>query len=187
MHSGPFFTLIILSIISGCGKESNKTSSVDGPEEVVESTEDLDGDGVTVGDGDCDDQDDRIHPGRLDSCNGLDDNCNGVIDEGHPDTDDDNIADCVDTEDCDGVDNNGDGIIDEGFDLDGDGEADCPSAEVCDGEDNDQDGLVDEDFDVDGDGFTECGNEDLPPDCDDNDSAVHPGAPEVDADLIDND
>ncbi len=176
-----------MGIISGCGKDSNKSPKPSEAEEVESTIRDLDGDGVTVGDGDCDDQDDSIHPGRLDACNGVDDNCNGVIDEGHDDSDGDNIADCVDVEDCDGIDNNGDGTIDEGFDLDGDGDPDCPSSEVCDGEDNDQDGEIDEDFDVDGDGYTVCGTVDSPADCDDSDATIHPAAIEVEADLIDND
>ncbi|MFD1014777.1 collagen-binding domain-containing protein [Winogradskyella rapida] len=86
-------------------------------------------------------------------CDGIDNNGDGLIDEGFADTDGDGIADCVDNcpetpnpdqldtnangigdacetseveEICDGIDNNGDGLIDEGFaDTDGDGIADC--------------------------------------------------------------
>jgi len=52
-------------------------------------------------------------------CNGIDDDGDGVIDEGFPDTDGDGIADCVEVETCDGLDNNGNGITDEAdcFDL----------------------------------------------------------------------
>jgi hypothetical protein len=49
-------------------------------------------------------------------CNGLDDDCDGHVDEGYPDSDFDGIADCKDVEVCDGVDNDGDGFIDDGFD-----------------------------------------------------------------------
>ena len=62
-------------------------------------------------------------------CNGIDDNGNGLIDEGYPDTDADGTADCVDVEECDGVDNDGDGDVDEDFDADGDGTADCLEVE----------------------------------------------------------
>ena len=72
------------------------------------------------------------------TCNGLDDDCDGVTDEGQPDLDKDGQADCVDP------------------DIDGDGTpnaADCgpldlavsPSAtEVCNGKDDDCDGETDE-------------------------------------------
>ncbi len=56
---------------------------------------DTDGDGYCVGDGDCsqtnpqcvdrpkdcNDQDNAVHPGAQESCNGRDDNCNGTIDD----------------------------------------------------------------------------------------------------------
>jgi len=44
--------------------------------------EDVDGDGFTIEDGDCDDNDASINPGATEVCNGVDDNCDGQIDEG---------------------------------------------------------------------------------------------------------
>lgn len=75
-------------------------------------------------------------------CNGIDDNCNGQIDEGFPDTDNDGTKDCVDTDD------DNDGILDVNdncpliananqADNDGDGIGD-----VCDADD-DNDGVLD--------------------------------------------
>jgi hypothetical protein len=150
--------------------------------------QDLDGDGWSVAHGDCDDANDDVHPDALEDCNGLDDNCNGVADEGFGDSDGDGTADCTDSEECDGLDNDGDGEVDEGYpDEDMDGIADCLGREICDGIDNDGDGEIDEDFDHDGDGYTECGSETTPADCDDSDPDIYPGAEEVEGDLTDND
>jgi len=88
-------------------------------------------------------------------CNGVDDNCDGQIDEGFPDLDGDGVADCVDpdidgdgwpneedcaprdpaihpgaTEVCDGVDNNCSGVVDDG--VDGALDREC-EAYVCAG------------------------------------------------------
>lgn len=157
-------------------------------EETFPTETDADGDGYSV-DEDCDDSDPDLHPGQPELCNGIDDNCNNVIDEGFADTDNDAIMDCVDTEDCDGIDNDGDGQIDEDFeDTDGDGEANCgDEEEICNGIDDNGDGTVDEGFDVDGDGYTSCGDDKTPADCDDSDASINPDADEVDADSLDND
>jgi hypothetical protein len=108
------------------------------------------------------------------TCNGQDDDCNSVTDDGYPDLDGDGLANCVDPDD------DNDGLVDEDddcplhpdpdqldTDFDGDGDAcdqdddndgspdnlDCapllsfvfPSAEeTCDGVDNDCDGATDE-------------------------------------------
>jgi hypothetical protein len=41
----------------------------------------------------------RLSIGESDPCNGLDDDCDGLVDEGYPDNDRDGIADCVDPDD----------------------------------------------------------------------------------------
>ncbi len=187
------FSLLAALALVGCpdtptdsgGKDSNDTG--DTGSDYVPPT-DEDGDGVTPNDGDCDDADPTRYPGKSEECNGIDDNCNGAVDEGLDDTDHDGIADCQDTETCDGVDNNGDGLVDEGYaDNDGDGVADCVGTEVCDGVDNNENGAIDEGYDLDGDGFTECGTSSVDPDCDDSDPSVFPDAGEVSGDEIDND
>ncbi|MFT5683904.1 MAG: deoxyribonuclease-1 [Myxococcota bacterium] len=53
--------------------------------------EDADGDGYPVGQ-DCDDQDEAVHPGAVELCNGLDENCDAVLEE---DLDSDGALDCL--------------------------------------------------------------------------------------------
>ncbi len=45
---------------------------------------DRDLDGFTQCDGDCNDQDPAVYPGAPESCNGVDDNCDGAVDNGIP-------------------------------------------------------------------------------------------------------
>jgi len=61
---------------------------------------DEDQDGFTIEEGDCNDQDATINPDSMDVCDGLDNNCDGEIDE-H--TEDEIINDGID-QDCDGED-----------------------------------------------------------------------------------
>jgi hypothetical protein len=135
---------------------------------------DQDGDFFASCFGDCDDLNAQVNPNRVEvPANGIDDNCNGLVDEGAEDRDNDGFTgfcgDCNDadpnihphaTEVCDRVDNNCDAYVDSS--------PDTPNlCAVC--------------FDADNDGQTNCDG-----DCNDAERTIYRGAPEI-CDLKDND
>ncbi|MCA9670289.1 MAG: putative metal-binding motif-containing protein, partial [Myxococcales bacterium] len=152
---------------------------------------DNDGDGAFVGGGvasgqpDCNDSDPNIAPGKPEICgDGIDNNCNGTIDDGCPgvdckDNDGDGWGvgkDCA-IQDCD----------------DNDPKVHPYAKEECgDGKDNDCDGTVDDGcpgvdcVDKDGDGWG-VGKGCAVSDCDDNDGGISPWAKEICGDGKDND
>ena len=159
---------------------------------------DGDGDGFPA-DEDCDDLDASSSPAAEEICDGVDNDCDGEIDEGvrtvwYADTDGDGFGDTrVSEEACSAP----DGHVTNAADCDDTDAQVYPGApEACDGIDNDCDLEVDEDgtqtwyIDGDGDGFGDptqgvesC---ERPPDgvadgtdCDDDDAGVFPGAAEV--------
>ena len=194
MTSRQLFPALLSSLVLiGCPPADDGSKNDDSSPATIEFNDtyvnptDNDGDGQAADDGDCDDADPERYTGRVEDCDGVDNNCNGLVDEGLGDSDSDGTADCLDDEDCDGLDNNGDGDIDEGYaDANGDGVADCVGTEACNGVDDNANGEIDEGFDADGDGWTICGTSTRDPDCDDTDAAVNPGASERDGDGIDN-
>jgi hypothetical protein len=135
---------------------------------------DDDGDGFAEADGDCDDTDPLVSPAAVESANGVDDDCNGLVDDGTEAYDDDGDGWSEDGGDCDdadpsvypgavelynGIDDDCDDTVDEGTDTDDDldgyseVDGDCDDAdplvspegvERTDGVDNDCDGVVDE-------------------------------------------
>ncbi|MCO4770924.1 MAG: FG-GAP repeat protein, partial [Deltaproteobacteria bacterium] len=136
---------------------------------------DGDGDGVLVCDGDCDDTDATVFPSAPELCDALDNNCDGVVPATEVDDDSDGSLLC--DGDCD------------------DARATVyPGApELCDGWDNDcVGGLGPGEADGDGDDVFICtyvasGGNPLYAggDCDDANSAIYPGAPEI-CDGLDN-
>ncbi len=172
-----------------CGCETTdetpktETGQVDTGEEVEPDPEDADGDGYTE---DCDDDNPQVHPGAAEYCDGLDNDCNEVIDDNALDAtawylDDDGdgygdpeeltlaceapVGHVANDNDCDDTDArfNPSAI-----------EADCedPSDYNCDG----SVGYADDDSD----GFAACAE------CDDSDAAVNPDAAETCNGLDDN-
>jgi hypothetical protein len=167
---------------------------------------DVDADGFmspTCGGDDCQDEDAEVRPDQIESCNGVDDDCDGGVDVDaidalawYPDADQDGypgfegvVLSCErpagyfeSASDCD----------DQAIDVNPSG------VEICDGVDQDCDGTPDDDAtdairfygDADGDGHG--GSRDTvlactvpdgftyaPDDCDDQDATAYPGAPET--------
>jgi predicted outer membrane repeat protein len=156
--------------------------------------------------GDCDDSKSGVHPGATETCNNVDDNCDGQTDEGlrltyYDDNDNDGFGDPnLPTAAC----SQPNGFVSNNLDCDDTRASINPNGtETCDGRDQDCDGTIDEglavtyyrDSDVDGfgnpndsmyvcarpNGYVADGT-----DCDDTTSTIHPGATET-CNGVDND
>lgn len=171
--------------------------------------------GYVSDDTDCDDGNIDVNPGASESCNEVDDNCDGSTDEGvtstfYADADSDGYGDASMSEDACSA---SAGYVSDNTDCDDINAARNPGAtEVCDMDDTDEDcdGLADDfdpegdasgmtnwytDFDVDGYAgtfsMTSCDDmtgllSETSDDCDDSDASINPSAEEV-CDGVDND
>ncbi len=201
---GPIF-LATLGFATGCDTAQKADVSEVGLEDNTPGTVDDDGDGFT-GDEDCSDGDASVNPGAVELCNGIDDNCDGVVDEGVTnaywiDADGDGYGDpgtlveaCAAPE----------GSVPNDTDCDDDNADIHPGAtETCNELDDDCDGTIDDDLastwyaDADDDGYGDASRPveacNAPTgyiadntDCDDVRGDVYPGALEV-CDERDND
>lgn len=148
---------------------------------------DQDGDGYTLCGGDCDDLNALVRPGGDENSTfGVDDDCDGEIDEDTPWADDDGDGYCDDDVLC--SDGTIPGDCSDSSDLGSTSDQVNPGVEESEaagnmnnGIDDDCDGVVDQGTtDFDGDGYSVDGG-----DCDDNEATVYPGAPEL-PDYMDN-
>ena len=200
--------LLFCGIFAACG---GKTPSGDsGGSDTGDAVVDADQDGYpdTV---DCDDLNDAINPDAAEICDGLDNNCDGVVDEpeaedalvGFADADGDGYGDPDDSVTACEL---PDGYVDNDLDCADDlADVNPDGVEVCNEIDDDCDTEVDEDatdmpswfVDSDADGYGDddsvvescaqpSGTAEIGGDCDDADGTINPGAVEI-CDGFDND
>jgi Putative metal-binding motif len=185
---------ILLLLLSACTPTATDSIPKD-PNQAC----DLDKDGYCTEQGDCNDGDATVSPEATEVCNGVDDDCDGALDEEvsgsfYEDRDGDGFGDpSLPIQACEAP----DGTVGNALDCDDQQGASYPgNPELCDGLDNDCDGSTDEEVgplwypDADADGYgsgtpiqaceAPAGHSALAGDCNDADAAYNPAASEVD-------
>lgn len=151
---------------AGCVPTNNLNNNGWGGQDAALDRTDDDGDGYSEAQGDCDDRNPNVHPGVTEVVDGIDNNCDGKVD--------------------DDLDGDGWGVLDGDCD-DNDPYVHPLAGEDCnDGVDNNCNNFVDgQEPDKDGDGFGPC---DQPyADCNDNEFLIGPASIEDPSDGVDND
>jgi len=151
--------------------------------------------GSSANDDDCNDTAASAHPGGIELCDSLDNDCDNAIDENavdattsYTDNDLDGYGDpLTGTTSCSPIANS----VLNGLDCnDSDVDNHPGNTESCDGSDENCNNLIDETFDADSDGVTTCGADGIAgnsdDDCDDIDPGLFPGNPEI-CDILDQD
>ena len=147
----------------------------------------MDGDGYSSDQGDCDDSNPDRYPGNTEVCDGIDNDCDGVVPSDELiDGDGDGISACQG--DC----NDGNSTIFPGaVEVVGDGiDQDCDGAEKCYRDlDSDTYGtfLVVDDDNLNCDDASTAYTASIYGDCNDSDPSIHPGAEEICYNIIDED
>ncbi|HNH50214.1 MAG TPA: putative metal-binding motif-containing protein, partial [Myxococcota bacterium] len=159
----------LLPLLLACHPDTSK------PDSEAPVVADQDKDGYTVEEGDCNDADASIHGSATELCDGVDNNCDGAVDEGttslyYTDSDGDGYGDpATGAPACEAE----TGQVSIALDCDDADNATYPGApESCtEAVDRNCDGATGR-TDADGDGFAAC------EECDDSNPAVNPGATE---------
>jgi hypothetical protein len=158
----PVLALSCVFVVGCPGATGDDSKPIDSSGDSGPDSVDVDGDGYTIGDGDCNDEDPSVNPAAEEICDGNDNDCDGEIDEDgattyFQDADGDGFGDAdisvvacepeagwvANSDDCDDLESS----VYPGAD------------EECDGLDNDCDGTVDDGLtttyyrDADGDGY----------------------------------